>query len=205
VTAKLAPRNGEEAAAFLRRQHDTGAKWPSLCLSLQRQARGLPAVFPSAVSAAAATPKSERVEKVADLRRGMIAYSDDPNDGNPFGHIYFILGWKNPKERSDASTLLTWTNLAGGAVGIVPITYYRSSWGDGFQFGATWLNGYDFADFNAKPKPVKKPVTLGKHYENAMEDLHKAIVNHRKQGHDRLVARLTSDYAKMKALAARYN
>lgn len=198
MSPKIAPRNGPEARAFLLRQHQIGAtNWRGLCLSLQRQARGLPAVYPSAISAAMATPESERVHKVRDLRAGMVAYSDDPNDSNRYGHIYFIIGWKNPKNRSDASTCLTWTNdRRPGRVDVVPLTFFKNSWGDGFQFGATWLNGYDFSDFNAKPKTDRGP-QLGNAYDHAIEDLRKVIRRHRSKGHDRLVKLLERDLQRM--------
>lgn len=206
MTTKIAPRTSNEAAAFLKRQHDIGStSWRGMCLSLQRQARGLPAIYPSALSAALATPESERVHKVADLRRGMVAYSDDPNDGNPFGHIYYIIGWKDGVRRGDPDDCLTWTNdRRPGMVDVVPLSYYRANWGDGFQFGATWLNGYDFKEFEAKPKPPPEPV-LGKQYEHAMEDLRKVIQFHKKKGHDRLVELLQRDLTKMKGRATRFS
>lgn len=179
MSDQIAPRTSEQAADFMIRQHEIGARWSQMCLSLQRTARGLPAVYPSALSAAMATPLSERVMRVSDLRRGMVAYSDDPNDSNKFGHIYFIAGWSGSKDSLD--NLLTWTNVVGGAVEIVPITYYRANWGDSFQFGATWLNGYDFAEFDKPPKPVKGRETLGDNFEHAIEDIKKAIKSQERQ------------------------
>lgn len=206
MSTKLAPRNADQAAAFIKHQHQTRANWRRMCLSLQRQARGLPAVYPSALSAALATPKSERVTKVADLRHGMIAYSDDPNDSNPAGHVYYIAGWSGPK--SDPSNLLTWSNDVTswyGGVGLVPITYYKANWGDGFQFGATWLNGYDFADFNKAPKPEPHRAKLGDNYAHALDDIERALAYHRKKGHKRLVKALERDVARMKRRIERFS
>lgn len=132
MSSKLAPRNTNETAAFLKSEHDKGSlDWYLLCLSLQRQARGLPAVYPSAISAALATPERERVHNVSDLRRGMVGYCDDPNDSNPYGHIFFIAG------RSKSGTILTWTNdaLRSGGVDVVPLDFYNKRWGDTFHFG----------------------------------------------------------------------
>lgn len=198
-----APRNGNEAASFLKRQHDTGANWRAMCLSLQRNARGLPAVYPSALSAQRATPVSERVNRIADLKRGMVAYSDDPSDSNPWGHIYFIIGRKSRKvSRSDPSNILCWSNdvVAGksGAVGVVALTFFRANWGDGFQFGATWLNGYDFAEFDKAPKPVANRGTLSKNYEHAIEDVEREIRRIRGTGHPRILELLESDLTRMK-------
>lgn len=205
MTTRIAPRTSNEAAQFLANQHSIGStSWRGLCLSLQRQARGLPAVYPSALSAALATPESERVYKVADLRRGMVAYSDDKTDGNPYGHIYFIIGWKNPKDRTDPSTCLTWTNdRRPGMVDVVPLSFYRESWGDGFQFGATWLNGYNFAEFEARPEPDRP--TLGATYDHAIEDIRKALRHHKSKGHDRLVELLQRDLDRMKNRRERFS
>lgn len=202
MSTKLAPRNAEQAAAFLKSAHDGQLVWRRLCLSLQRQARGLPAVYPSALAAAVATPESERVYKVADLRRGMVAYSDDPNDSNTAGHVYFIAGWKGPK--SDPSNCLTWTNdaLRSGGVDIVPITFYKANWGDGFQFGATWLNGYDFSDFNKPPQATRG--TLGDNYLHAIEDIEKALRFHRRKGNTALVNALEKDLDRMKKRLERF-
>lgn len=187
----LAPKSGEEAAQFLREAHDGPLKYKKLCLKLQREARGLPAVYPSALAAALSTPKSERVTNVDDLRRGMIGYCDDPNDTNPFAHIFYVAG------RTPAGRILTWTNdaLRTGGVDVVPLDFYEKSWGDRFMFGATWLNGYDFSDFNAPP--VETRGTLGDNYRHAIEDIEKVIKYHKDAGHTILVTRLERDLLRM--------
>lgn len=202
---KLAPRSTEQAADFLNKAHSGPSKWRSMCLSLQRQARGLPAVYPSAISAMHATPQAERVTSLHNLRRGMIAYSDDPNDSNRFGHIYFIAGWFG-KSMDNPDNLMTWTNDArrSGGVDMVPITFYRKNWGDTFQFGATWLNGFDFSEFNvAAPKPIE--VHLGENYAHAIKDLEAAIQNHSAKKHTGLVDLLKKDLAHMKDVQKTYS
>lgn len=187
---KLAPRNANEAAKFLREQHDGTRDWTRLCLKLQREARGLPAVFPSALSAALATPKAERVTNIKDLRRGMVAYSDDPRDSNVFAHVYYIAGWHDDR-------LLTWTNdaIRTGGVDVVPIDFYQKEWGDRFMFGATWLNGFDFSDFNAPP--VETRGKLGDNYRHAIEDIEKVLRYHKDAGHVLLANKLQKDLDKM--------
>lgn len=192
-------RTTAETAAFLRAAHEGPATWRALCLKLQRMARGLPAVYPSALAAQLATPEEDRVYKLDDLRRGMVAYSDDPLDGNPYGHIYFIAG------RNDDGEILTWSNDArrSGGVDMVPLSFYQNVWGDKFQFGATSLNGYDLPEFEA-PRPKPDRGRLGGLFQHSIEDLRKARAHHKKQGHDRLVAVLDRDLARMKRQAARF-
>lgn len=197
-----APRTGDQAAAFLRAAHTGPLTWHRKCLQLQREARGLPAVYPSALAAALATPKAERVTRIADLRRGMVAYSDDPNDNNPAGHIYFIAGWSGP--RDSPANLLTWSSdvLRTGGVDLVPVTFYKAHWGDTFQFGATWLNGYNFADLDAPPVATRG--SLGENFDHAIEDVRKAIRLHRKAGHTQLVNALVADLQQMLATKKRW-
>ncbi len=189
---KISPNTAEQAAEFLRHAHEGPLEWKALCLKLQREARGLPAVYPSALAAMEATPVGERVTNIKDLRRGMIAYSDDPDDSNPFAHIYYILG------RSKDKTILTWTNdaLRTGGVDIVPLEFYLDRWGDKFCFGATWLNGYDFSDPDKKPRAERG--SLGQNYDHAIEDVRKSIKYHKDAGHAKLVIALEKDLVKMK-------
>lgn len=182
----------EQAAEYLKYQNNTESlAWRGLCLKLQRQARGLPAVYPSALAAAEATPKSERVTSLQDLRRGMVAYCDDPNDDNPYGHVFFIIGKDNKDQ------MLTWSNDVRvlGGVDVVPIEFYSRYWGDRFQFGATWLNGYSFAEFDKPPKETRGG--LGENYQHAIDDVRKAIKTHEKKGHTRLVKVLQRDLNRM--------
>ncbi len=196
---KIAPRSGNEAAEFLRTQHTGELKWRALCLALQRTARGLPAIYPSAIAAQLATPESERVYKREDLRRGMVAYSDEPRDRNIFGHIYFIAG------RDKSGRILTWSNdvRRSGGVDIVPLDFYEQYWGDTFQFGATWLNGYDFHEFD-KP-PVETRGSLGSNYRAAVEDIRRLERKHREKGHTILADKLAKDLKVMERRLARYS
>src|SRR5215216_5913970 len=78
------------------REHDETAELgfnpDGRCLQICRTARDLPAVYPSAKEAQDATPKEFRVTKIADLRKGMVLYFDDPHDSNQFGHVATMVG-----------------------------------------------------------------------------------------------------------------
>lgn len=202
----LAPKTTDEATAFLRREHASGRSWLGHCLVLQRTARGIPPMFPTALSAAHGTPPDERVYKISNLKRGMVAYSDSPVDDNPFGHIYYIAGWKRDSDHTNPDNCFTWSNdvVSGhaGAVGLVRLSFYLQNWNVPFQFGATWLNGYDFAEFNAKPKP---PANLGATYDTAIKSVEKAISFHKSHQHPRIVDALLDDLERMKRKARKFS
>lgn len=196
-----APRTGDQACSWLYAQTRKPSKnWHQRCLELARTARSIPSLYPSALSAAHGTPKSERVLNYADLERGMVAYFDDPNDANPYGHIVTVAGWRGP--RSNPGNLKVYSNdvVAGqpGSVGIVPGTFFKAHWGDSFLFGATWLNGYNFADLDSGTV-TPHPTPLGSDFDAAVASLQKAIRHHRAMtGHSAIVNALTRDLAELK-------
>ncbi len=200
---KLAPRSGEEAAEYLLNEVESErADWYRKCLMVQRIARGLPAVFPTALSASNATPKSERVYDPADFRRGMVLFSYNPNIPGTAGHISFING------RDSRGRIITCTNDAyqPGVMDYVPMEFYKDSWGQTIQFAATWLNGYDFKDFNAKPKPVWGG-GLGDQYREALTLLLEVLQRKKdKFGPDApIVKALERDVERMRRKIARFN
>lgn len=198
---KMAPQDSEAAARYLRLQHTTESDdWFRKCLVLQRTARGIPALAPSAIAAAALTPESERVYLIDDLRRGMVGYCDDPYDSNASGHIFYILG------RDKENRILTWSNdvKGTGKVDVVYLDFYKARWGDTFQFGATWLNGYDFSDFNKPAEPVKHFSSLGDRYLSAIDDLKKIRVDKEKRNNKQLVRVLTRDIDRMEKHYEKY-
>ncbi len=202
VEDKVAPADTEDAAKFLHTEDlQNDDSWFRKCLSLQRHGRGLPAVYPTALSAAMATPKSERILNIKDLRRGMVAYSYDPRISGTAGHIFFVNGWTTKKDE-----LLTTTNdaVAPGQVSVVPFSFYKEHWGHTFQFGATWLNGYDFSDFNKPPQPTK-PGTLGERYEQAIEDLRKIEHQKRAKGFNKLADAIHRDIVRMERKLNRWS
>lgn len=191
---KIAPNKTDQAGLFIREQirSDTHA-WFRKCLVLQRTARGIPAVFPTALSAALATPKTERVLDRNNWRRGMVAFSYDPKIPGTAGHVFFIVG------RLDGQ-IITGTNDAKspGAVDFVPLSFYEDVWGHKIQFAATMLNGYDFSDFNKPPVQVLEG-TLGDNYTKSIDILKKIRAQKReKLGADHpLVLALDNDISRM--------
>lgn len=198
---KLAPRNTEEAAAYLRRLHETDNRnYLRRCLVVQREARGIPALMPTALAAAHLTPESERIYDVKDWRRGMVGYCDDPNDSNTAAHIFYIIG------RNKSDQILTWSNDVKdpGAIDLVRLNFYKERWGDDTMFAATWLNGYDFSDFNKPPKPEKDFNTLGDRYADAIEQLIKIRDDKYKRGANRVVRALSRDIERMEKHLERF-
>ena len=177
MTERIAPNGTEETADWLKDVvHSGSTNWYRRCLSLQRQARGLPAVYPTAFSASQATPSEERIYDVDKWKRGMVGYSYDPRIPGTAGHIFFVLG------RAKDGEILTTTNDAkeAGAVDVVRLEFYGRAWGQKLQFASTWLNGYDFKDETKPPKPVKSG-NLGEQYEQLRDDLQKVLVRKRKK------------------------
>lgn len=196
-----APRTGTEAVAWLKAQQKSGTTaWHGLCLSLARHARGIPALYPSALAAAHGTPKSERILYVSQLRTGHVVYFDDPNDGNPYGHIATVAGWVGPHTDSNNCIVGSSDVVAGkpGAVGFVPITWFHKHWGDRFMFGAGWLNGYNFHDLDAKPTATAGRWELAANLDHAIADLEKAIRQQRALGHTAVVNALWADLSRLR-------
>lgn len=199
LAPKIAPNDTAATMSFIRYQITSEAnRWTRMCLSLQRQARALPAVYPTAISAMAATPKEERIP-FDQAKRGMIGFSYDPRIPGTAGHIFSIHG------KSAKGVMLTGTNDARspGRVSIVDLGFYEREWGQKLQFAATWLNGYDFSDFNAPPVPVKEG-TLGERYVDAMERIERIEHDKRKKGYDKLADALARDIARMKRKLERW-
>lgn len=198
--AKLAPRNTEQARAFNRQAASSRTtQWFRMCLKLQRTARGIPAIYPTAASAQVATPKDERVS-LTGLKQGMVFYT---KGSNPAGHIGLVDGWKTGPKNAD--NLLVWSNdmaADGKGVALVPLSRILRNWNHDFQFGATWLNGWDFSEFNKPAKPVRG--SLGVNYEHAIEDLTKSLHFHKRADHTELVKVLERDLELIKKNHAKY-
>lgn len=205
VNLPNAPRTRQQQFQFLRDAHAGPDVWKRLCLSLARQAPGLPAVFPTANAAAHGTPQANRVTKVADLRRGMVAYFGKPGDANPADHIVTVAGWRDPKAKRDLDNLLTWTNDAvdPGSVDLVRASFFPEKWDAPFMWGATSLNGFDLPGYDTgRPKP--SPASVGPAFQAAMQELRKEIRKQRRLGHTGLVNALVKDLEEMKETRRRF-
>jgi hypothetical protein len=166
------------------------------CLQICREARGLAARYPSALSAQIATPSKYRVSDIGDIRRGMVVYFDDRNDSNPYGHIVTVVGRVKGADPRSLSSLLTRTNsVVSGRVVVVKADYYPRYWGDAYQFAATWLNGYPLEMRDTKKAPEPKPQTVGDatNLKQAIDELQEAKKFHKEQKNDRIVRALDRD------------
>lgn len=181
-------RDTQGTMEFLRRASEGPLTWKAKCLMLARMARDLPAVYPSAFAAQLATPEEFRVYGPDNVRRGMVAFYDDPHDSNPSGHITTVVGFDRDGDQID------WTNdmLRTGGVNKVKASLFPSKWGDGFQFAATWLNGQELTAH--KPVPV---LSADKRLKHAIEDLERLRDKHRGD-HPRVVKALTRDIRELK-------
>jgi hypothetical protein len=173
----LAPRTTKQAATWLHDERRADHRYYRECLILQREARGIPNLYPTAYAASQGTPRAERIQRVSNLRRGMVGFSKGTD---PSGHVFFILGRRKGFATDDPDGVLTESNdvVAGrtGAIGIVPLSFYHNAWGHTFQFGATYLNGYDFRDPNKAPRLVHSH--LGDNYLHAIQDMKKVVAAH---------------------------
>lgn len=181
----MTQRNTDKTLLWLREQHDSGsAQWYQQCLRLTRTARNIGPMFPSAISAQHSTPEKYRVHKLDNVKRGMVAYFDDPNDDNPFGHVVTVQG------RHVDNSPFSWTNdVIRGKVSLVPMNYFPTHWGDSFQFAATWLNGVelDMPDGGAVQQVARPNI------DDAIASLTKVIEQN--AGDTRLVSAMKRDRA----------
>jgi len=157
-------------------------------------------MFPSAFSAMQATPGDHRFSSLPNVRRGMVAYWDDPNDSNPFGHITAVAG------RAKDGELLHWTNdaVALGRVSLVRHSFFKQFWGDSFVFASDWLNGQELDLPDLKRKPAHMGIGGAPLIQEAVERLEKAAAYHRKKHHPRLVKALERDIAHLKRVLTRF-
>jgi hypothetical protein len=188
----MAQRNTLDTNLWLREQDKINSTaWRGLCLKLARSARNIGPMYPTAISAQHATPKKYRVYDLDKVKRGMVAYFDDPNDDNPAGHIVTVQG------RDNQGRLLCWTNdVAGpGMVSLTPMSFFPSQWGDQFRFGATWLNGVRL-DMPEQKKKASKPKPVNEeNIRKAINRLDDAIKDNK--GRPKLVEALERDQARL--------
>lgn len=158
-------RSWQETIAWYKTHDSTatlGYNPNGMCLAICHDARDLPARYPSAKAAQDATPTQFRVHRVRDLRKGMNIYFDDPHDSNPFGHITTMIGRVKGYDPDSLDDVLVETNsVVSGRIVVVRASYFKAHWGDSYQFGAFWLNGFE-TDYlgwkhDGKGNEVEKP------------------------------------------------
>ncbi len=194
-------RDTRETLTFLEHERQSGSTaWKAKCLMLARKARDIEAMFPSALAAQLATPMQHRITDPGKIRQGMIAFYDDPNDSNPFGHITSVAGRDQFKDR------LEYTNDAFvvGGVSVVTDDFFEREWGDKFQFASDWLNGEELDLPERKPKP-RKPLGKAKALRKGKEILEGSLEYHQRKGHTRLVKALKRDIRELHETINRFS
>lgn len=184
------------------RNHTTKAKIgfdpDGMCLKVCRVARNIGPKYPSAISAQIATPKDDRVYEINKITGGMVAYYDDPNDENPYGHIVTVAS--NDKT-GKLSGLVVWTNsIKADTLVRVRGDYFGRVWGDKFQFAARSLNGVDLL----LPRPPAPAVPKMTALREAHSTLWKLRDNHKAKGHTRWVEALSRDIKELEETINRF-
>lgn len=188
--------------------HDTakelGYNPDGQCLKIARSARNIASKYPTALSAAIATPVGKRV-KMEKLRPGMVVYYDNPHDDNPFGHVATVTAVA-PIIKSFHDFIVETNSVKSGQLVKVRGDYFPNHWGDPFQYGATCLNGVDLI-LPGTPKPAAPPKIKPRavRVEHAIADLKVAARIHRKAGHTRFANALDRDIATLEAQLKGYN
>lgn len=141
-----------------------------MCQKIVRTARLIKAVYSTAKKSQDATPKEHRFYNVADLRKGMVLYFDDPNDSNTAGHVVTMIGRVRGFDPDSLHDVLVETNsVKSGEIVVVRADYFKEHWNDDFQFGATWLNGEVLDVFTRKPKTESPQDLIQKFRESRPE------------------------------------
>jgi len=202
------PNSTPETMDFFKAAQKGPAIYHALCLRLAREARGINSLYPSALVAQQETPQNRRIGW-NDIRKGHIAYFDDPTDGNSFGHIATCAG------RTDDGRHLWWTNDAkrSGGVDIVAdpspdTSWFAAHWGDKFVFGSDWVNGVRFqvgggdGNGDGPPDPPPEPPEVNELVRMAVRGLRKAATNAENNNRPKRAAALQKDIERLKK---RYN
>lgn len=152
------------------------------------------------------TPDQYKVRDVAKLEPGHVAYFDDPNDSNPFGHIVTVMARLKGYPKSDLNGIIVRSNdVVTGEVAPVRASYFQLHWGDAFQFGSDWLNGYVFTDM--VPPPPKPKLERVKHalanLKESRNILKRAMEHNQKVGNVRVTNALSRDIKRLDKTIAR--
>lgn len=155
-----------------------------MCQKIARVARFIGPGYGSALAQQQATPMSLRVYDVAKAVRGMVAFFDDPNDDNPYGHIATLVGRVANADRDDLGDCLFRTNaVVSNRIVVVRGDYFGKNWGDAYQFFGKTLNGV-VLDLPEKKAPEPDPLpTLPprgvKRLEHMLDVYDEMIENHK--------------------------
>lgn len=137
----------KECLAFIRKQNTSGSRsWYRMCLSLARQSRGLPGVYPDAQTAwsAAIDKHPTRTNVFRNVPRGAPLFYK----GGTWGHVATYAG------RTKDQVHICWSNDAKvrGGVSLVPIDFFEKHWGYPLLGWTGDLNGY-----NLKLSDIDRP------------------------------------------------
>jgi hypothetical protein len=146
---------------------------------------------------------SDRIDRTELLKRksvqGLVGFADDPNDSNPFGHVYTFIG------RNKAGVPIVDTNDAFGygRGWVVTYDWFKANWGDDFQFASLSLNGFALDLPGGNKNPTKHPTDpqFKLHsLDYAIHRLEKAIIwrEKHKPGQVNLIRALKKDLAELK-------
>jgi hypothetical protein len=198
VTYPPAPHTRPEQFAFLRDAHAGPLVWHRECLSLARQAPGLPGGIPSAHAAAVMTPAAHRIHDAAKITRGMFVYFANFHDDNPDDHVVTAAGWDSGHVTGQLHDLLTWSNdiVRTGGVDLVRADRFPDDWAAPFWFASISHAGFMLPGFTdprggAEPDPEHS-------LDVAISALRKSLRWHRAHHHPRRVAAISRDLAELK-------
>jgi hypothetical protein len=199
----LAPRNGNEAAAMADRTAEGGSSLPERVLD----SSALSSWCAAAGSECLRCSCDDSARRAYPSHRQLQARDGLFHKGVKPGRSRRLYSRTSSEQRPDQPCELAHQSndvVFGheGQIGVVPLSFYHIHWGHDLLFGATWLNGYDFADFNAKPKPVHP--SLGANYEHAMADIKRAIHAHAHDKDDTLENFLKRDLSIMERRYKRF-
>lgn len=179
------------------------------CLKIARTARNIPSKYPSAISAAHATPLAAR-RKLTQLKPGMVAYYDDPHDSNPYGHIVTVR-WVAPIIKSPYDIIVETNSVKSDNIVKVRGNYFPTHWGDSFLFGATMLNGVNLLLPHTTSTVPQQPASPGKlgpvaeqRIKDAIAELQHLVAVYKNNGNTRVVTALQRDIAELQETLKNY-
>lgn len=123
--------NCNAAIAFATKQMNSGSRdWYRLCLGLVSQAygsvyAGIPTAYAGALMVQARGHMQPPTTNYASIPRGALVWYDGRASGNSAGHVAISLG--------DGMAISNDVPVNDGRVGVVPISYFETNWGQRFM------------------------------------------------------------------------